>query len=137
MADVRTRLQFRAKLFRGLCDPSRLAILEVLRPGPLTVGEIVAATGLTQSNASAHLRCLSECGLVLGVAQGRFVSYRLADGKIDQIFDNADALLADSATRVLACTNYALPTPAAGSSLSNRSGRQRESRRSAGRRASR
>ena len=72
----------RAKLFRGLADPSRLAILEALRPGPLSVGQIVAATGLSQPNASNHLRCLSECGLVAGEARGRFVDYRLADLRI-------------------------------------------------------
>ena len=63
----------RAKLFRGLADPSRLFILEALRAGPLSVGEIVAITGLSQSNASNHLRCLSECGLVSGDQRGRFL----------------------------------------------------------------
>ncbi|MEJ5250189.1 MAG: ArsR family transcriptional regulator, partial [Caldilinea sp.] len=42
--------ELQAKLFRGFADPSRLAILETLRDGPLTVGEIVQATGLSQSN---------------------------------------------------------------------------------------
>lgn len=54
----------KAKLFRGFSDPSRLSILEALRNGPLTVGEIVEATGLTQSNTSNHLSCLNDCGLV-------------------------------------------------------------------------
>jgi ArsR family transcriptional regulator, cadmium/lead-responsive transcriptional repressor len=39
----------KAKLFRGFSDPSRLSILEALRSGSLTVGEIVEITGLTQS----------------------------------------------------------------------------------------
>src|SRR3546814_11259866 len=46
----------RAKLFRGPADASRLSILDALRTGPLSVGEIVAMTGLSQSNASNHLR---------------------------------------------------------------------------------
>ena len=49
----------RAKLFRGLADSSRLAILESLRSGALSVSEIVAVTGLSQPNASNHLRCVS------------------------------------------------------------------------------
>ncbi len=65
----------RAKLFRGGADPSRLAILEVLRTGSRTVGEIVEATGLTQSNASNHLGCLRDCGLVAATQQGKYVSY--------------------------------------------------------------
>src|SRR3546814_7880402 len=48
--------ELRAKLFRGLGDASRLSILDALRTGPLSVGEIVAMTGLSQSNASNHLR---------------------------------------------------------------------------------
>src|SRR2546427_202742 len=49
----------KAKLFRGFSDTSRLSILEALRDGPLTVGALVEKTGLTQSNVSNHLRCLS------------------------------------------------------------------------------
>lgn len=62
-----------AKLFRGLADTSRLATLEALRGGAMSVGAIVVATGLTQSNSSNHLRCLSECGLAKGEQRGRFV----------------------------------------------------------------
>lgn len=42
-----TGLALKAKLFRGFGDPSRLSILEALRGGPLTVGEIVTATDLS------------------------------------------------------------------------------------------
>lgn len=96
----------RAKLFRGLADPSRLAILEALRPGPLSVGQIVAATGQSQPNASNHLRCLSECGLVAGEARGRFVDYRLADLRIDELLALATELLDGPARGVDACKSY-------------------------------
>jgi len=64
----------------GGSDPSRLSILDALHTGALTVGEIVEATGLTQSNVSNHLACLRDCGLVIAEQQGRqlvrlFVSY--------------------------------------------------------------
>ena len=98
-----------AKLFRGFSDPSRIAILEVLRHGPLNVGEIVKATGLSQSNTSNHLRCLGDCGLVAAEQQGRFVSYQLSDDKIKQLLQLADNLLADSARRLYECTNYSIP----------------------------
>lgn len=96
----------RAKLFRGFADPSRLAILEALRLGPLSVGQIVAATGLSQPNASNHLRCLSECGLVAGEARGRFVDYRLADLRIDELLALATELLDGPARGVDACKSY-------------------------------
>lgn len=95
-----------AKLFRGLGDPSRLSILEALRTGPMTVSEIVAATVLTQPNASNHLRCLSECGLVTGDQRGRFVHYRLTDLRIDALLAIAGQLLDGAAQRVGACENY-------------------------------
>lgn len=101
------RIELQAKLFRGLADPSRLAILRALRAGPLTVGAIVAATGLTQPNASNHLKCLSECGLVVGAPQGRFVHYSLSDARIDQLLTLAEELIG-IATGLDACSNYRL-----------------------------
>src|SRR5688500_6382772 len=95
-------LHLQAKLFRGCADPSRLAILEALREGPLHVGAIVAATGLSQPNVSNHLRCLSECGLVSAEQRGRFVHYRLGDGRIAELLRLADELLAEVACGVRA-----------------------------------
>lgn len=95
-----------AKLFRGLSDESRLAILEALRGGPLPVGRIVEVTGLSQSNTSNHLRCLSDCGLVSAEQQGRFVHYRLTDERIEALLRLADDLLAEVGRRIYACTNY-------------------------------
>ena len=95
-----------AKLFRGLSDHSRLAILEALRNGPLAVGQIVEKTGLTQSNTSNHLRCLSECGLVASEQDGRFVYYRLSDPQIQKLLRLADEFLAEVGQRIYACTNY-------------------------------
>lgn len=95
-----------AKLFRGLSDESRLAILEALRDGPLPVGRIVEVTGLSQSNTSNHLRCLSDCGLVSAEQRGRFVHYRLSDERIEAVLREADSLLAEIGRRIYACTNY-------------------------------
>lgn len=93
-----------AKLCRGLSDPSRLSILEALRPGALSVGEIVLATGLTQSNVSNHLGCLHDCGLVRRDQEGRFVRYSLSDPRVEMLLRLSEELLADSARGVLACT---------------------------------
>lgn len=98
--------ELQAKLFRGLSDHSRLAILETLRGGPLAVGQIVEKSGLTQSNTSNHLRCLSDCGLVASEQEGRFVYYRLSDPQIDKLLRLADEFLADTGQRIYACTNY-------------------------------
>ena len=96
----------RAKLFRGLGDPSRLGILEALRDGARSVSEIVDATGLTQSNVSNHLACLLDCGLVTREQRGRFAIYRLGDERVDALLALADTVLADVASGVEACSRY-------------------------------
>ncbi|MEJ2264433.1 MAG: metalloregulator ArsR/SmtB family transcription factor [Anaerolineales bacterium] len=96
----------KAKLFRGFSDPSRLSILEALRKGPLTVGEIVEVTGLTQSNTSNHLSCLNDCGLVRREQKGRFVHYQLSDERVETLLELADELLSDVAKGVYECVRY-------------------------------
>jgi DNA-binding transcriptional ArsR family regulator len=99
----------KAKLFRGFADPSRLAILEALRAGPLTVTDIVAATGLSQPNVSNHLSCLRDCGLVSATQQGRYILYQLSDPRVTALLGLADELLADVARGIYECTRYTLP----------------------------
>jgi DNA-binding transcriptional ArsR family regulator len=98
-----------AKLFRGFSDPSRLSILEALRHGALTVNEIAQAAGLSQTNASNHLGCLFDCGLVSREQKGRFVYYRLSDARVADLLRLAEELLIDVAKGVYACVRYRLP----------------------------
>ncbi|UWQ19791.1 helix-turn-helix transcriptional regulator [Jannaschia sp. M317] len=103
-----TDTERRAKLFRGLADPSRLAILDALREGPLVVHEIVGRTALTQPNVSNHLRCLFDCGLVISRRDGRFVRYQISSPKIDDLLRDAEALLDVVAEGIETCRNYRL-----------------------------
>jgi DNA-binding transcriptional ArsR family regulator len=48
----------------ALTDPTRRALLELLRQQPRSVGELVAALGLSQPTTSKHLRVLRDAGLV-------------------------------------------------------------------------
>lgn len=102
----KTSLALKAKLFRGFSDPSRLSILVVLRDGPLTVSEIITATGLSQSNVSNHLGCLRDCGLVVAEQEGRYVTYHLSDDRVGELLALAESLLADVARGVYECTRY-------------------------------
>lgn len=104
MTAERNGVHLKAKLFRGFSDSSRLSILEALRQGPLTVSEIVGATGLSQSNASNHLGCLRDCGLVTAKQEGRYVRYRLSDSRVGKLLRLSDELLADVARGVYECT---------------------------------
>lgn len=102
-------LELQAKLFRGFADASRLAILEALREGPLTVSQIVERTGLSQSNASNHLACLRDCALVTSVQEGRYVRYSLGGPEVRKLLDTAQALLGRVGDEIHACTRYAAP----------------------------
>ncbi len=99
-------ITLKAKLYRGFADPSRLSILEALRPGPLTVSAIVEKTGLSRTNVSNHLRCLSDCGLVISEPQGRFTEYQLSHPKIADMFTLTEEILRDIARGVYECANY-------------------------------
>ncbi len=62
----------------ALAEPNRLHIVELLRDGPRSVGEIAERLGLRQPQASKHLRVLSDAGLVQvhPVAQQRIYQLR-------------------------------------------------------------
>ena len=100
-------IALKAKLYRGFADPSRLSILETLQRGPLPVHAIVERTGLSRTNVSNHLRCLSDCDLVTSESQGRFTLYQLSDARIATLLELTDELLRDVARGVYACTRYA------------------------------
>jgi ArsR family transcriptional regulator len=76
-----------AERFRALGEPARLRILNALRNGEATVGELVETTGLTQANLSKHLQMLHALGFVHRRKQGLFVHYALADHDIFRLCD--------------------------------------------------
>ncbi|MGG1397757.1 metalloregulator ArsR/SmtB family transcription factor [Bacillus salipaludis] len=61
----------------ALAEPNRLQIVEILRDGPLTVGEIADRLQIRQPQASKHLRVLSEAGIVTAKADANRRIYQL------------------------------------------------------------
>ena len=100
--------QLTARLFRGLGDPSRLALLEGLQDGEANVGDLVERTGLSQPSVSTHLACLLGCGLVVRQQRGRFAFYRLSDPAVSSLIDLARGLLTGVATGVADCDSPAM-----------------------------
>lgn len=100
-----TQFMLESKFFKGLADRSRLAILEVLMDGEKTVSEIVKMTGLTQSNASMHLACLLDCGLVAKTRQGQRMNYRLADDEVKNLIAIMRKLVSQHAQEIYDCTH--------------------------------
>lgn len=78
-----------ATTLQALATPSRLLILDRLREGPATVGELAEAVGMEQSAVSHQLRLLRHLGLVDGERRGRSVSYALYDNHVAQLLDEA------------------------------------------------
>lgn len=76
-----------AARFKALAEPARLEILNALRTGELTVGELVEDTGLGQANVSKHLQLLHGLGFVNRRKDGLFVYYGLADKTVFQLCD--------------------------------------------------
>ena len=99
-----------AKYFRGLGDPIRLRILELLRrEGELSVGELVQRLALPQPQVSNHLACLRWCGFVEARRDGRTVYNRIADERVEAMLELAESLLADNAEHVAACCRIEEP----------------------------
>lgn len=67
-----------AKIFKALCDPKRLAILEQLRRGETCACKLQEPLALTQSGLSYHMKILCESGLVLARQEGKWTHYRLS-----------------------------------------------------------
>jgi DNA-binding transcriptional ArsR family regulator len=76
-----------AERFKALADPARLRLLNALRPGERTVGELVDETELSQANVSKHLAQLHTLGFVRRRKEGLFVYYSLADKDIFRLCD--------------------------------------------------
>ena len=102
----RDALAVKAKLFRGLADPTRLRVLEALRSQPLCVGDVVELTGLRQPTVSMHLTCLWECGLIDRERRGRFVYYSIVDKRVHALLGAGDDLLVRVGDRIYVCTRY-------------------------------
>jgi len=75
--DEITMLQ--AEVLKVLASPRRLEILHVLADGPIEVGRLAAALGVSQPNVSQHLAVMRTAGMVEAERDGREIRYRLID----------------------------------------------------------
>ena len=87
--------ELHARVCRAIADPKRLLIINELRDGELSVGELSEAIGISQSNASQHLAILRERGMVTTRRVGTTVYYGLRSTKVVQAVDLLREFLAD------------------------------------------
>lgn len=81
---------------KTLANPKRQVILDALRGGEVTVGDLVKKTGIPQANVSQHLSLLRNKGIVTARRQGSSVSYSIANPKIIKAFDLISEVLSEA-----------------------------------------
>lgn len=100
-------LELSAKFFRGLGEPTRLKILEILLDRERSVSDLVRLLGIQQGRVSNHLACLKWCGYVTTTRKGRYTVYRIADKRVKQILQLSREMVAKNAEHLWSCTRIA------------------------------
>ncbi len=79
-----------------LADPTRRALVEELRRGPMTVGQLSATTPVTRSAVSQHLQLLKAAALVLERREGTRRFYSLDPAELGELRAYVDGLWTDA-----------------------------------------
>lgn len=79
--------QFKTEIFQALANPTRIAVLDELRDGELTVGDLVSRLEVEQSNLSQHLAIMRARQIVTARKSGNQVFYSVRDPLIFQLLD--------------------------------------------------
>ena len=82
-----------ADRLKALSEPLRLRIVDVLRHGELTVGDIAEFLEVELVTVSHHLKILKHAGLVEAQRDGRFIVYRLKSDLLQQASKNSKQFL--------------------------------------------
>jgi ArsR family transcriptional regulator len=79
--------QFKSEIFQGLANPTRIAIVELLRDGELAAGKLIEKLGIEQANASQHLAVLRSKQIVVNRKVGNQVFYSIRDPALIEVLD--------------------------------------------------
>ena len=88
--------QLKAEFFKTLGHPARIRILEVLREGEHTVGDLVPKVGIEPSHLSHQLAVLRRSNVVETRKAGATVVYSVVDPRIFQLLEVAKQILTGS-----------------------------------------
>ncbi len=80
---------FKAEFFKTLSHPTRILILDALREGELTVGDLQRKLAAEQSTISQHLGALRAKDMVRARREGSSMWYSVPDPRIWQLLDIA------------------------------------------------
>jgi len=87
--------RLKAELCKTFADPKRLMIINELREGERSVGDLVAKLASPQAAVSRHLAVLRHRGIVVTRRKGASVYYRLANPRIVEACDIVHSILMD------------------------------------------
>src|SRR5579862_2987793 len=79
--------QFKSEIFQGLANPTRIAIVELLKQGELSAGKLIEKLGVEQANVSQHLAVLRAKHIVVNRKVGNQVFYSIRDRLILEVLD--------------------------------------------------
>jgi ArsR family transcriptional regulator len=79
--------QFKAEIFQALAHPTRIAMVELLRDGEMSAGQLVEELKLEQANASQHFAVLRSKRIVVSRKEGNQVFYSLRDPALIEVLD--------------------------------------------------
>ncbi len=88
-----TRLH--AEICSALADPTRILLLYALSEKPYMVNDLAEYLGITQPNASRHLKTLRDHGMARALRRGSGVEYSLTDPRLIQVLDLLREVLRD------------------------------------------
>ena len=81
--------RIKAEFFRTLGHPTRVRVLELLKGGEMTVGDLQAALGIDSSGASQHLSAMRRQGILVARKEGTSVHYSVRDPRVFQMLESA------------------------------------------------
>jgi len=90
--------QVKADFFKTLAHPARIRVLELLRDGERSVGELIPEVGLEASHLSQQLGILRRANILHARKEGSTVHYSVTDQRIFELLEVAKAILTSSLT---------------------------------------
>jgi DNA-binding transcriptional ArsR family regulator len=86
-------MQLDIKSLTALAEPTRVRIVELLRGGALTVGEVANELKIKQPQASKHLKVLSECRILQFRAEANRRIYSVNDDSFKKLSEWAQTFI--------------------------------------------
>ncbi len=99
-----SEVELLARVFAGVSDTTRLSIVLCLLEGERNVSELVTLVAASQGRVSMHLQCLRWCGFVTSERRGKFVYYRVSDGRVRQLIKLAQDMVILHGEQLATCS---------------------------------